>query len=46
MLKPDFNIDEYYQEYNKVKHIPISEYPDKFKKILIHHGDKDKPNKR
>lgn len=32
MLKPDFNIDEYYQEYNKVKHIPISEYPDKFKK--------------
>ena len=34
MLKPDFNLDDYYKEYNKVKHIPISDYPNKFKKYF------------
>lgn len=34
MLEPDFNLDDYYKEYNKVKHIPISDYPNKFKKYF------------
>lgn len=34
MLEPDFNLDDYYREYNKVKHIPISDYPNKFKKYF------------
>lgn len=31
MLSPDFDIKEYYEEYNKYKHIPISDYNKVFK---------------
>lgn len=34
MLSSDFNIDEYYQEHNKVKHIAIKEYPEQFKEYF------------
>ena len=30
----DFDIDEYYREYNKYRDIPISDYPKKFKKYF------------
>lgn len=34
LLRSDFNIDDYYVEYNKFKHIAIPEYPKKFKKYF------------
>lgn len=34
LLREDFDIDEYYREYNKYRDIPISDYPKKFKKYF------------
>lgn len=34
LLREDFDIDEYYREYNKFRDIPISDYPKKFKKYF------------
>lgn len=34
LLREDFDIDEYYREYNKLRDIPISDYPKKFKKYF------------
>lgn len=34
LLRDDFDIDEYYREYNKYRDIPISDYPKKFKKYF------------
>lgn len=34
LLRDDFDIDEYYKEYNKYRDISISEYPNKFKKYF------------
>lgn len=34
MLSPDFNLDEYYKEHNRVKHIAIKEYPEQFKEYF------------
>lgn len=34
LLRDDFDIDEYYREYNKYRDISISEYPNKFKKYF------------
>lgn len=34
LLREDFDINEYYREYNKFRDIPISDYPKKFKKYF------------